>query len=131
MLIHGNSTPSEIISVLERENCIAAILFVSFVKNENLHDIDLCVAHSGGQEPPSREDRLAEILAREVDFSFDIIPMTIKNVPLCAAVIREGVPILNKAPELLDNFYFHAWINEQDFRPILERFYEERFGIKS
>jgi predicted nucleotidyltransferase len=117
--------------VLERENCIAAILFVSFVKNENLHDIDLCVAHSGGQEPPSREDRLAEILAREVDFSFDIIPMTIKNFPLCAAVIREGVPILNKAPELLDNFYFHTWIDEQDFRPILERFYEERFGFKS
>ena len=122
---------SGIISVLERENCTAAILFGSFVKNEDFHDIDLCVAHSGGQEPPSREDRLAEILMREVGFSFDIIPMTIKNVPLCAAVIREGVPILNKAPELLDNFYFHTWMDEQDFRPILEKFYEERFGIKS
>ena len=122
---------SRIISVLERENCTAAILFGSFVKDEDFHDIDLCVAQSGGQESPCREDRLAEILMRDVGFSFDIIPMTIKNIPLCAAVIREGVPILNKVPELLDNFYFHAWIDEQDFRPRLERFYEERFGIKS
>ena len=64
---------SGIISVLERENCTAAILFGSFVKNEDFHDIDLCVAHSGGQEPPSREDRLKDILTREVGFSFDII----------------------------------------------------------
>ncbi len=63
--------------MLERENCIAAILFVSFVKNENLHDIDLCVAHSGGQEPPSLEDRLNEILTREVCFSFDIYNLVV------------------------------------------------------
>ena len=36
-----------------------------------------------------------------------------------------------KDADLWDDFRFNAWIDEMDFRPLIEDFYEERFGIKS
>jgi len=121
----------QISKILKKAGCSLAVLFGSFVENETFRDIDIMIAMAGGR-PPAPEETLylSQLLEFETGYRFDIIGIDIPGVLIRSEIAQKGCPIILKQPELWDEFCFLTWIDEKDFRPLIERFYEERFGIK-
>jgi len=105
-------------SVLARESCRIAILFGSFLTGGSFRDIDLCVAwEEAGAEEMIRAAELADVLQNELLYPFDVIPFSVEDIPLRAAIAANFRVVLNHSPDSLDDFIFKAWIDIQDFRP--------------
>ena len=117
--------------ILGKAGCSLVVLFGSFVENDTFRDIDIMVAMDGGS-PPTPEETLylSQLLESETGYRFDIIGIDVPGVLIRSEIAQKGRPVILKQPELWDNFCFLTWIDEKDFRPLIERFYEERFGIK-
>ncbi len=116
--------------ILESEGCSLAVLFGSFVERERFRDIDVMVAMEGGR-PPSRGELLylAQRLEKGVGYQFDVIGIDVPAVLLRAEIAKKGIPIIVEDGGLWLEFRFKAWIDEMDFRPLVEEFYAERFGV--
>ena len=117
--------------VLQKESCSLAVLFGSFVEDRPFRDIDIMVAMEGGRPPtPGEIAHLTQLLENATGKKVDVVGIDVPNVLLRAEIARKGVPIIMKDADIWDDFRFYAWIDEMDFRPLIEEFYEERFGIK-
>ncbi len=118
----------KVIPVLRDAGCSLAVLFGSFLEPVQFRDIDLMVAMKDGH-PPSDEERvyLSQLLENSTGYIFDIIGIDIPNILLRGEIGRRGMPIILDDPESWENFRFRAWVDEMDYRPLIERFYSERF----
>ncbi len=117
--------------VLLNQPCSLAVLFGSFVEDRPFRDIDIMIAMEGGRPPtPGEIAHLTQLLENATGKKVDVVGIDVPNILLKAEIARKGVPIIMKDADLWDDFRFHAWIDEMDFRPLIEEFYEERFGIK-
>ena len=121
----------EISKELKKFNCALAIIFGSFLESENYRDIDIMISKKGGKSYSDAElINIKQILEAKFNRKFDLLNINVPNIPLCAEVAKKGYPIILDDEDLWDDFRFKAWIEEIDFRPFLERFYEERFDFK-
>lgn len=124
-----NRLISRISTILRKNGCVLAVMFGSFVSGSPFRDIDLLIALKGKRHAtPSDLLYLSQVLENETGFPFDLISMDVSTITLRAEIARKGQPIIMDDESLWDEFCYHAWIDEMDFRPMLERFYEERFG---
>ena len=118
--------------VLQKGNCSLAVLFGSFVEDRPFRDIDVMVAMKGGRPPtPGEISHLTQLLENATGKKVDVVGIDVPNILLRAEIAKKGVPIIMKDADLWDDFRFHAWIDEVDFRPLIEEFYEERFGVNN
>ena len=89
------------------------------------------VVMEGGKAPTEAEKvYLAQVLSKEVGYKVDIVGPDVPNILLKAEIARKGLPIIVEDPDFWERFKLTSIIDEEDFRPLIERFYEERFGIK-
>ena len=117
--------------VLTSQSCSLAVLFGSFVEDRPFRDIDIMVAMEVGRPPtPGEIGHLTQLLENATGKKVDVVGIDVPNILLRAEIAKKGMPIIMKDRDLWDDFRFYAWIDEMDFRPLIEEFYEERFGIK-
>ena len=122
---------TKIRDVLTSQSCTLAVLFGSFVEDRPFRDIDIMVAMEGGRPPtPGEVGHLIQLLENATGKKVDVVGIDVPSILLRAEIAKKGVPIIMKDADLWDDFRFYAWIDEMDFRPLIEEFYEERFGIK-
>ncbi len=122
---------TKIRDVLKSQSCTLAVLFGSFVEDRPFRDIDIMVAMEGGRPPtPGEVGHLIQLLENATGKKVDVVGIDVPSILLRAEIAQKGVPIIMKDANLWDDFRFYAWIDEMDFRPLIEEFYEERFGIK-
>ncbi|MEW6218736.1 MAG: hypothetical protein AB1634_04270 [Thermodesulfobacteriota bacterium] len=118
-------------AVLLQEQCVVGLLFGSFLTGDELRDNDLCVAWDQAPAADStRTSELAAVLEAALPFRFDVVPLNVEDVLLRASIATRFQPIVDVRPDLIDAFVFEAWIDIQDFRPRIEAFYAERFGVE-
>ena len=119
-------------AILEAQNCSTAVIFGSFAgQGSPFRDIDIMVAMEDGRAPTEADKvYLAQILSNETGYKFDVVGPDIPNILLRAEIARKGLPIIVEDPDFWESFKLTAIIDEEDFRPLIEEFYEERFGIK-
>ncbi len=119
-------------AILEAQNCSIAVVFGSFAgQDASFRDIDIMVVMEGGKAPTQAEKvHLAQVLSKELGYKVDIVGPDIPNILLKAEIARKGLPIIVEDPDFWERFKLIAIIDEEDFRPLIEEFYEERFGIK-
>lgn len=117
----------QIAGVLQ-DKCSLAVLFGSFLEDMPFRDIDIMIALKEGM-PPLDADRvyLAQILEAKTGFPVDVVGIDVPNILLRGEIGRKGLPIIMADDSLWEDFRFRAWIDEIDYRPLIERFYEERF----
>ncbi len=121
----------EISKILLEHGCSLAVIFGSFVTRQQYRDIDIMVAMKGGRPPEPEETLyLAQLIEKAIGKPCDIISINAPNVLLQAEIARNGIPIILQNKDLWEEFRWRAWIDEKDFRPLIEKFYEKRFGIK-
>ena len=117
----------EIIPVLRNEACSLAVLFGSFVESEHFRDIDIMVALE--HDCPSSADcvYISQLLENVTGIPFDVVGIDVPNILLRGEIGRKGIPVILEDETAWDDFRFRAWIDEIDYRPLIERFYGERF----
>ena len=131
MIAQKETIKKAIQDVLMGQSCSLAVLFGSFVEDRPFRDIDIMVAMEGGRPPtPGEVGHLAQLLENATGKKVDVIGIDVPSILLRAEIAKKGIPIIMKDRALWDDFRFYAWIDEMDFRPLIEEFYEERFGIK-
>ncbi len=120
-----------IIPVLRDAGCSMAVLFGSFLESGAFRDVDIMVAMGDGRSP-SDNDRvyLSQILENATGLSFDVVGTDVPNILLRGEIGRKGYPVILSDDALWEDFRFRAWIDEMDYRPLIERFYSERFGTE-
>ena len=118
--------------VLQREGCSLAVIFGSFLEEgRRFRDIDVMVAMEAGRAPTLGELlHLAQLLEKETGYRFDVVGVDIPGILIRAEIARKGQPIIVEDSENWVEFQIRALLDEMDFRPLIERFYEERFGIE-
>ena len=117
--------------LLLKEGCTLAVLFGSFLKRDDFRDIDIMVAMENGRPPEIHElGHLSELLEKATGKKVDVVGIDVPNILLRAEIAKTGHPVILKDRKLWDDFRFYAWIDEMDFRPRIEEFYEQRFATK-
>ncbi len=122
----------KITEILRGQKCSTAVIFGSFAgQGTSFRDIDIMVVMEGGKAPTEAEKvYLAQVLSKESGYKVDIVGPDIPNILLKAEIARKGLPIIVEDPDFWERFKLTSIIDEEDFRPLIEKFYEERFGIK-
>lgn len=120
----------KIIPVLRNAGCSLAVLFGSFVELERFRDIDIMVALE--QDYPSSADcvYISQLLENATGIPFDVVGIDVPNILLRGEIARKGIPVILEDESAWDDFRFRAWVDEIDYRPLIERFYSERFNRK-
>ena len=117
-----------IVPVLKDAGCSMAVLFGSFVERDSFRDIDLMVTLENSRVPSGSDlVYLAQLLENVTGIPFDVIGMDVPNILLRGEIGRKGVPLFVTDESVWEDFRFRAWIDEIDYRPLMERFYSERF----
>ena len=118
-------------SLLQEERCSLAVLFGSFLSREDFRDIDLMVAMEGGRRPDMEElVHIRQLLERATGHKVDVVGIDLPDILLRAEIARNGRPILVRQEGLWEEFCIRALIDEMDFRPLIESYYAERFGVE-
>ena len=122
---------SAIKSLLQRERCSLAVIYGSFLDREDFRDIDLMVAMDGGRRPQMEElVHIRQLLERATGQKVDVVGIDLPDILLRAEIARKGRPILIQDEGLWEEFCIKALIDEMDFRPLIDSYYAERFGVE-
>ncbi len=123
---------NKISQILKEQGCSLAVVFGSFVRGGQFRDIDIMVAMENGRPPtPEEQLYLAQLIKAATGFDCDVIGIDVPSVLLRAEIAKAGIPLIMENENLWDEFRWRSWIDEKDFRPLIERFYEERFENQS
>ena len=120
----------KIIPVLSNEGCSLAVLFGSFVESEYFRDIDIMVALEHDCLSNADCVYFSQLLENATGIPFDVVQIDVPDILLRGEIGRKGIPVILADESAWDDFRFRAWIDEIDYRPLIERFYSERFNNK-
>jgi len=111
---------------LTKEGCNLAVLFGSFLERDEFRDIDVLIAMEDWR-PPTLDEQLylAKLLEKRTGYLFNMVGIDSLGILIRAEILKNGLPIIVADADKWQEFCFRAWIDEMDFRLLMERFHKE------